>query len=72
MTEQKKKAVALFAEGRKNYKLMNFEQARSLFAKALEADPTDGPSKIYHDRCAEFVENPPPEDWDGVYVMKTK
>ena len=72
ITEEKKRVLECFAEGRKLYKLMKFEAARDAFAKALKADPEDGPSKVYHARCAHYIENPPPEDWDGVFVMKTK
>ncbi len=72
ISDQKKEVLKLFAEGRKQYKLMEFEKAKNLFAKALEIDAEDGPSKVYFDRCAHYVENPPPEDWDGVFVMQTK
>jgi hypothetical protein len=72
ITENKQEVLNLFAEGRKQYKLMNFEAAKVFFAKALKVDPEDGPSKVYYARCKHYIENPPPEDWDGVFVMKTK
>lgn len=72
ITEEKKQILDLFAEGRKYYKLMEFAKAKESFAKALELDPEDGPSKVYFLRCKHYIENPPPEDWDGVFVMKTK
>ena len=72
MDEKKKKVLELFGEGRKQYKLMNFEKARNLFQQALEVDPEDGPSKVYVKRCQHYIENPPPEDWDGVFIMTTK
>ncbi len=72
ISEQKKQVLELFAEGRKAYKLMRFEDARAMFARALQADPDDGPSKVYYARCKHYIENPPPEDWDGVFVMTTK
>ena len=72
ISETKKKVLELFNEGRKNYKLMKFEAAKDLFAKALNVDPEDGPSKVYFARCKHYLQNPPPEDWDGVFVMKTK
>jgi hypothetical protein len=70
--QKKKKVLELFAEGRKKYKLMEFSEAQGFFAKALKLDPEDGPSKVYYVRCKHYVENPPPEDWDGVFVMTTK
>jgi hypothetical protein len=72
ISDTKKKVLELFNEGRKSYKLMNFDVAKDLFAKALKVDPEDGPSKVYFARCKHYLQNPPPEDWDGVFVMKTK
>ena len=72
ITEDKQRVLDLFEEGRKQYKLMNFEGAKNYFAQALKIDSEDGPSKVYYARCKHYVDNPPPEDWDGVFVMKTK
>ena len=72
ISETKKQVLSLFTEGRNHYKLMRFPQARDCFAKALSLEPEDGPSKVYLARCKHYIENPPPEDWDGIFVMKTK
>ena len=72
ISDDKKKILELFAEGRKLYKLMNFAEASKRFAAALAIDPADGPSKVYHERCDLYVVEPPDEDWDGVFVMKHK
>ena len=72
ITEGKKQLLQYFAEGRKSYKLMDFETAKYSFIEALKIDPEDGPSKIYLERCELYIESPPPEDWDGVFVMTTK
>ncbi len=72
ISDERKQVLELFAEGRKAYKLMKFEEARGFFARALQSDPDDGPSRVYFARCKHYLENPPPEDWDGVFVMTTK
>jgi len=72
ITDEKQQVLELFTEGRKQYKLMQFNRAKDYFAKALKIDPEDGPSKVYYARCKHYIDNPPPEDWDGVFVMKTK
>jgi len=72
ISEEKKQVLHHFSEGRKLYKLMEFEGARKQFALALKINPEDGPSKVYYARCKHYIENPPPEDWDGVFVMSTK
>jgi hypothetical protein len=72
ITEEKTKVLDLFKQGRKLYVMRNFEEAKDMFAKALQLDAQDGPSKVYYVRCKHYIENPPPDDWDGVWVMTTK
>jgi len=72
ITEEKRKVIELFAAGRKQYKLGEFAEAHKIFMSALEIDPNDGPSKVYAARAKYYVEVPPPDDWDGVFVMKDK
>jgi hypothetical protein len=72
ISAEKRKALELFAQGRRFYKLMNFIDAERAFAAALKADPSDKPSAVYLERCKHYQTNPPPEDWDGVFVMTTK
>lgn len=72
ISDEKKRVLDLFARGRKLYKLMQFEEALKFFDQALKVDPEDGPSQLYQERCRHYRQNPPPDDWDGVYVMTTK
>lgn len=61
-----------FQEGFELYHARKFEEAGIKFQEALLARPGDPVSEIYIERCAEYVKEPPPPEWDGVYVMKTK
>ncbi|HTX72302.1 MAG TPA: tetratricopeptide repeat protein [Rectinemataceae bacterium] len=72
ISEDKRKVLDLFAQGRKLYKLMQFQEAKKYFGEALKIDSKDGPSIVYWQRCDHYTQNPPPEDWDGVFVFKTK
>ena len=72
ISETKQQVLELFTAGRNRYKLMEFGEAKQLFAQALKLDPEDGPSRVYYKRCQHYLDNPPPEDWDGVFVMQTK
>ncbi|TVQ39340.1 MAG: hypothetical protein EA384_06840 [Spirochaetaceae bacterium] len=72
ISEQKRRVLESFTAGRKRYKLMEFDAALKHFESALELDPADGPARVYAQRCRHYIENPPPEDWDGVFVMTTK
>lgn len=62
----------LFQKGYELYMAKDFENALATFEKALSTKADDPVSKIYAKRCREFIEEPPPSDWDGVYIMKTK
>jgi len=64
--------LRLFDEGLGLYKLRRWEDAIAAFTQALAAHPDDGPSNLYLKRCRKFQAEPPPEDWDGVFVMTEK
>ncbi|MCB1193147.1 MAG: tetratricopeptide repeat protein [Leptospiraceae bacterium] len=72
ITEEMKQVVNFYNQGLELYKDREFQKALKLFQEALKIKPNDTPSKLYETRCLEFIKNPPPMDWDGVYVMKTK
>lgn len=47
-----------------------FEEAHDEFARlSVEGDPASG---VLEKRCRQFMEEPPPEDWNGVERMFTK
>lgn len=54
------------------YKARRFEDARKALEAILQGHPNDGPSKLYIQRCSDYMASAPPQDWDGVYVAKTK
>ncbi len=71
--DQKKLEVArIFEKGLEQYRQRYWMEARALFEKALELDPSDGPSIVFLARCEEYSDNPPSSGWDGVYTMTTK
>lgn len=71
--DEKIKAMAeRFSTAYELYHKKQFDKAILEFNRAIEANPNDETSKIYIERCQEFIAEPPPTDWDGVYVMKTK
>ena len=61
-----------FKKGYEFYLVKDFNNAITEFEKALAQKEDDPVSKMYVKRCKEFLEDPPPSEWDGVYVMKTK
>ena len=69
--EQLKEKINQFNSGINLYLAKKFTEALSAFEQIHSKNP-DPVSEIYIDRCREFLTEPPPENWDGVYVMKTK
>jgi adenylate cyclase len=61
-----------FEEGFKLYHEQRFGDALAFFQRALQVDANDAPSQLYLERCEDYLKNPPPPDWDGVFEMKTK
>ena len=61
-----------YNKGLELYRGKKFVEARDFFRKCMELVPGDGPSQIYIERCDVFIKTPPPNDWDGVFVMTTK
>ena len=49
-----------------------WDEAIATFEEVLKLDPNDGPSKTYITRCNEYKVNPPPEGWDGRYILTHK
>lgn len=64
----KKYIAEKFAEALALYRAKNFMAAKEKFI-VLENDPA---SMIFAKRCDEFIQTPPPPDWDGVYTFTTK
>jgi adenylate cyclase len=61
-----------FEEALIAYKNQEWELALQGFQASLAVHPTDRVSQVYRSRCEIFAANPPPEDWDGVWVMTHK
>jgi adenylate cyclase len=64
--------LKFYNTGLNAYKLRKWDEAITAFNEALKILPEDGPSSLYLERAIAFKETPPPDDWDGVYVMTEK
>lgn len=65
-------AETLYKSGIKQYLSRQWDEAISSFAAVIKLLPGDGPSQIYIERCSEFKAAPPPENWDGRFILKSK
>ncbi len=61
-----------YAEGLAAYRARRWDEARRAFDAALEAVPSDEPSKSLIKRINDFVAKPPPHDWDGAWRFDYK
>jgi class 3 adenylate cyclase len=60
-----------FEEGLGLYRQQQWDAAARCFS-TLVTGYSDGASAVFLDRIAHFKKNPPPADWNGVFVMTTK
>jgi adenylate cyclase len=64
--------LELYETGTQLYRARQFVAAANAFREVLLRRPSDGASAMYLQRCQDLTEDPPPSDWDGVYVMTHK
>ncbi|HEY5949647.1 MAG TPA: adenylate/guanylate cyclase domain-containing protein, partial [Kofleriaceae bacterium] len=57
-----------FEAGLAMYRAKDFAGALDVFA----GNAGDEPSEIFAERCKHFIAEPPPDNWNGVWVMKEK
>jgi adenylate cyclase len=70
--ENERLFTARFESGLEKYLQKKWLEAIDDFNSCLGERPQDRPSQIFIERCLEFQSHPPPENWDGVFVMTTK
>ena len=68
----REEVIKHYEAGLRSFRTRDWELAARYFEAALEADETDGPSRVYLERCREYAANPPPADWDFVVRRTVK
>jgi len=71
-SEQQKKIVNVFHEALDNFEKRNWKLAADGFREILAINADDYPSKMYFERCEEFIKKGPEDTWDGVYNLTSK
>lgn len=61
-----------FKEGVTQYRAQDWDRALRHFEECVKANPIDPLSNDYIDRVKIMKADPPPKEWDGVFVMKSK
>jgi len=65
LPESRQRTLALYAQGLALWREARFPEAAAVFARAVETDPEDGPSRTLLARCLKHAKNPP-DSFDGV------
>ncbi|MFQ6616083.1 MAG: adenylate/guanylate cyclase domain-containing protein, partial [Fidelibacterota bacterium] len=77
LDEKHEKVVPRFHEAMQLYEAQKWDEALRVFKETEKLEdmfptrPTN-PSRVYIERCGFLKENPPGEDWDGVWTLTTK
>ena len=72
LSDSMRQVLDIYQKGLAAYKERRWQDGIDLFADSLKIEPDDGPSGVYLERCREYILNPPPDDWDGIFTMRTK
>ena len=67
-TPQEGERVRLFEEALRFYREKAWSEAKIRFELLRD----DSLARLYVHRCQEFIEHPPPSDYDGVFVLESK
>ncbi len=71
-TPDQEKWITAFTTAYSQYHQRKFAEAIETFSNCIRLRSGDPVSDLYIERCNDFIAEPPPEDWDGVYESKTK
>lgn len=71
-TNELEQFLARYSEGMTGYFSRHWPEACIAFEAALALRPDDYPTRLHLERVRAYQQQPPPENWDGVFVMKTK
>ncbi|HEY9666174.1 MAG TPA: adenylate/guanylate cyclase domain-containing protein [Coleofasciculaceae cyanobacterium] len=73
LSSKQEEAIELYHKGRDYFLKRQFRRAWNEFATIVEdINPDDKAAKLQMERSQHFVNNPPPEDWDGVWTLTEK
>jgi len=72
MSDNQKQSLEIYHEGLRLYRERSWQEAIAYFQQAKQLDPTCHVADIYEQRANLYQINPPPAEWNGVFVMTTK
>ncbi|MEB3162981.1 MAG: adenylate/guanylate cyclase domain-containing protein [Prochlorothrix sp.] len=72
ISDEQKQVIDYYAKGREYYLQRKFPLAMGQFGQVLEIFHDDKASALHLERCNHWLQNPPPDDWDGSWQMTSK
>ena len=64
--------LSFFHKGLELFENRVWSEASDMFKKCHNLIDDDAPSEIYMKRCLKFSQDPPPDEWDGVFNLTQK
>jgi len=61
-----------YQKGIQLYRQRQWSEAPYYFEQVLARCPNDTPSQLYINRCRYYQDEPPDDDWDGVWILEKK
>ncbi|NER93463.1 MAG: GAF domain-containing protein [Symploca sp. SIO1B1] len=72
LNDTMKRFLSFYEAGRHNYIKRDFQKALTYFEQAHQLKPTDQAVLTHLQRAKNYLDNPPPDFWDGVHTMLRK
>ena len=72
VSQNQKDAAAIWDKAITLYEERQFAQAVEHFSMMQKQYPNDGTAKLYLQRCSNYINEPPPQDWDAVNNLTEK
>ena len=66
------KQLDIYVRALNLYRTRQFEKALALFMELSRGDMGNTLYALYCDRCDNFIQVPPPDDWNGVFIHTSK
>ena len=70
--EESLKFITAYEVALEAYFQRQWRMAFELFKRAYRLRPNDVPVRLFIKRCKLYFHSPPPDDWDGTFVLKRK
>ena len=72
LSHNQEQFLRMYTKGLTHYRQRDWQTAIGAFERALDLFPDDYPCQLYIERSDLYRSSPPPEDWNGVFILKTK